>query len=326
MIDIYKREIDYIRISITDRCNLRCVYCMPSEGINLIRHEEILSYEEIVRLCRIFASLGISKVKITGGEPLVRKDVHKLIKSIKEIEGINNVTLTTNGILLGEQINDLVQAGLDAVNISIDTLNADKYRNITRVGNVKTVISSIEKCLQYKYLKVKINVVPIRGKNEEDIIELINLCKSNDISIRFIELMPIGFGVNMQGINEEEVMTIIENNLGKLTRYSGKLGNGPSNYYSIEGYRGKIGFISAINHKFCKKCNRVRLTCEGFLKTCLQYDIGADLKLILRNGGSDEKILEIIKLTVYNKPQGHNFDMVKSKNNTKYIGMSQIGG
>lgn len=327
MKDIYKRKIDYIRISITDRCNLRCVYCMPAEGIKLIKHEEVLSYEEIIRLCKIFAQTGISKVKITGGEPLVRKDVHKLIKSIKEIDGINNVTLTTNGILLENQIDDLVKAGLDAVNISIDTLKDDTYRELTRIGDVSKVVSSIRKCLEYKNLKVKINTVPIKGKNEDEIIDLIKLCKNNDISIRFIEMMPIGLGRNMNGLNDEEVMSIIEKNIGKLTPYNGKLGNGPSNYYSLEGYKGKVGFISAVNHKFCETCNRVRLTCEGFLKACLQYDIGTDLRTMLRNGSSDEEILEAVKSTIYNKPESHNFNLIKNEEEkVEYRGMSQIGG
>ncbi len=327
MKDIYKRKIDYIRISITDRCNLRCVYCMPAEGIKLIKHEEVLSYEEIIRLCKIFAQTGISKVKITGGEPLVRKDVHKLIKSIKEIEGINNVTLTTNGILLENQIDDLVKAGLDAVNISIDTLKDDTYRELTRIGDVSKVVSSIRKCLEYKNLKVKINAVPIKGKNEDEIIDLIKLCKNNDISIRFIEMMPIGLGRNINGLNDEEVMSIIEKNIGKLTPYNGKLGNGPSNYYSLEGYKGKVGFISAVNHKFCETCNRVRLTCEGFLKACLQYDIGTDLRTMLRNGSSDEEILEAVKSTIYNKPESHNFNLIKNEEEkVEYRGMSQIGG
>ena len=271
MRDIYKRKIDYIRISITDRCNLRCVYCMPESGIKLIKHDDILSYEEIIRLCRLFSNIGISKVKITGGEPLVRKDVHKLIKNIKEIQGIDNVTLTTNGILLEEQIDDLVKAGLDAVNVSIDTLKEDTYRELTRIGDVNKVINSIRKCLEYDNLKVKINCVPIKGRNEDEIIDLIKLCKDEDLSIRFIEMMPIGLGKNMQGLNDEEAISLIEENIGKLTPYTGKLGNGPSNYYSLEGYKGKIGFISAVNHKFCETCNRVRLTCEGFLKACLQY-------------------------------------------------------
>lgn len=327
MRDVYKRKIDYIRISITDRCNLRCVYCMPEEGIKLIKHDEVLSYEEIIRLCKLFSRIGISKVKITGGEPLVRKDVHKLVKSIKETDGIDNVTLTTNGILLEDQIDELVKAGLDAVNISIDTLKDDTYRELTRIGDVNKVLNGIKKCLNYKDLKIKLNCVPIKGRNEDEIIDLINLCKYNDISIRFIEMMPIGLGKNMKGLNDEEIMSLIEKNIGKLTPYSGNLGNGPSNYYSLEGYKGKVGFISAVNHKFCETCNRVRLTCEGFLKACLQYDIGIDLRTMLRNGCSDDEILEAIKLTIYNKPEGHNFKVVRNEDEkVEYRGMSQIGG
>ena len=324
MLDIYNRKIDYIRISITDRCNLRCIYCMPEEGIKLIDHKEVLSYEEIIRLCRQFAKIGISKVKITGGEPLVRKDVHKLIKAIKEIDGIDNVTMTTNGILLENVIDDLVNAGLDAVNISIDTLREDRYREITRLGDINKVMRGINKCLTYKNLKVKINCVPIKGENEEELLDLINLCKDNDISIRFIEVMPIGLGRNMKGFSDEEIIEIVEKNLGKLTPYHGKLGNGPSTYYSLEGYKGKIGFISAVNHKFCESCNRVRLTCEGFLKACLQYNIGTDLRVLLRSGKSDEEILEAIKNTIYNKPEEHSFNLIIEKEEQK--AMSQIGG
>ena len=324
MLDIYNRKIDYIRISITDRCNLRCIYCMPEEGIKLIDHKEVLSYEEIIRLCRQFAKIGISKVKITGGEPLVRKDVHKLIKAIKEIDGIDNVTMTTNGILLENVIDDLVNAGLDAVNISIDTLREDRYREITRLGDINKVMRGIKKCLTYKNLKVKINCVPIKGENEEELLDLINLCKDNDISIRFIEVMPIGLGRNMKGFTDEEIIEIVERNIGKLTPYHGKLGNGPSNYYSLEGYKGKIGFISAVNHKFCESCNRVRLTCEGFLKACLQYSIGTDLRELLRSGKSDEEILEAMKNTIYNKPEEHSFNLIIEKEEQK--AMSQIGG
>ena len=297
---------------------------MPEEGIKLIDHKEVLSYEEIIRLCRQFAKIGISKVKITGGEPLVRKDVHKLIKAIKEIDGIDNVTMTTNGILLENQIDDLVNAGLDAVNISIDTLREDRYREITRLGDINKVMRGIKKCLTYKNLKVKINCVPIKGENEEELLDLINLCKDNDISIRFIEVMPIGLGRNMKGFSDEEIIEIVEKNLGKLTPYHGKLGNGPSTYYSLEGYKGKIGFISAVNHKFCESCNRVRLTCEGFLKACLQYSIGTDLRVLLRSGKNDEEILEAIKNTIYNKPEELSFNLIIEKEEQK--GMSQIGG
>lgn len=326
MKDIFNRNIDYIRISITDRCNLRCVYCMPEEGITLIEHEKLLTYEEIVRLCRNFAKVGISKVKITGGEPLIRRDISKLIKSIKDIEGIDNVTLTTNGILLENMIDDLVKAGLDAVNISIDTLNPEKFKEITRVGDVNNVLRSIDKCLSYENLKVKINCVPIKGEKEDEILNMVKLAKDKNLSVRFIEIMPIGLGRNIKGYTDDEIKEIIERNIGHLTEYNGRLGNGPSTYYSLENFKGKIGFISAVNHKFCDSCNRVRLTSEGFLKKCLQYETGSDLKVLLREGKSDEEIIETIKETIYHKPETHKFSSREKKEHIEIKGMSQIGG
>ena len=326
MKDIFNRNIDYIRISITDRCNLRCVYCMPEEGITLIEHEKLLTYEEIVRLCRNFAKVGISKVKITGGEPLIRRDISKLIKSIKDIEGIDNVTLTTNGILLENMIDDLVKAGLDAVNISIDTLNPEKFKEITRVGDVNNVLRAIDKCLTYENLKVKINCVPIKGEKEDEILDMVKLAKDKNLSVRFIEIMPIGLGRNIKGYTDDEIKEIIERNVGHLTEYKGRLGNGPSTYYSLENFKGKIGFISAVNHKFCDSCNRVRLTSEGFLKKCLQYETGSDLKVLLREGKSDEEIIETIKETIYHKPESHKFSSREKKEHIEIKGMSQIGG
>lgn len=325
MKDIYKRKIDYIRISITDRCNLRCVYCMPEKGIDLIKHDEILTYEEIIDLCKLFVKVGISKVKITGGEPLVRKDLHKLIKAIKDIEGIKEVTLTTNGILLYEQLEDLVKAGLDAVNISIDSLRENRYKELTRLGDVNKVLQAIKKAATYKNLRVKINCVPLVNESVQELLELVDLAKDSYISVRFIELMPIGLGKDMKGYSEDEIKDIIEKHIGKLTPYNKALGNGPSKYYSLEGYKGKIGFISAINHKFCKSCNRVRMTPEGFLKKCLHYDLGADLKELLRSGKDKEEILEVIEKTIYNKPKSHKFHIKNEKNSDKRS-MSQIGG
>lgn len=326
MKDSFNRNIDYIRVSITDRCNLRCVYCMPEDGIALTEHEKLLTYEEIIRLCKDFAKVGISKVKITGGEPLVRKDLKNLIKSIKDIEGINNVTLTTNGILLEEQIDDLVKAGLDAVNISIDTLDKEKFKNITRIGDLDKVLRSIDKCLTYENLTVKINCVPIKGESDKEILDIVNLAKDKNLSVRFIELMPIGLGREMKGYTDDEIKNIIEENIGALKEYKGKLGNGPSNYYSLENFKGKIGFISAVNHKFCDACNRVRLTSDGFLKKCLQYETGSDLKKLLREGKSDDEIIKVIEETIYNKPESHMFSSKEKKEHIEIKGMSQIGG
>lgn len=325
MIDIYNRKIDYIRISVTDRCNLRCIYCMPESGISFLSHEMLLTYEEITHLCELFVKTGISKVKITGGEPLVRKDLNKLIKSIKDIDGINNITLTTNGILLEEQLDDLIKSGLDAVNISLDTLREDRYREITRVGEVHKVIRGIDKALKYKNLNVKLNCVPIKDENEDEIIDIINLTKDRDLSVRFIELMPIGLGKDMAGYSNEEIISIIENKIGNMTPYKGELGNGPSDYLSLEGHKGKIGFISAVSHKFCENCNRVRLTSDGFLKRCLQYKYGCDLKSMLRIGKSNDEILKIIEETIYNKPKNHHFNK-ENKKNSETKAMFQIGG
>lgn len=328
MLDIHKRKIDYIRISVTDRCNLRCVYCMPEEGIQLIEKEKVLSYEEIIRLCKLFAKVGIEKIKITGGEPLVRKDIEQVIKGIKDIEGIKEVTLTTNGILLGEKIEKLVEAGLDSVNISIDTIDKEEFKKLTRLGDVDTVLKAIDKCLSYKNLRVKLNAVPIKGETEEDLINVVNLAKDKNLSVRFIELMPIGFGKNMKSYSEDEIKEIIERRIGPLEVFKGKLGNGPSHYYSLEGYKGKIGFISAINHKFCDDCNRVRLTSEGFLKSCLHFNSGVNLKELINNGADDDTILKAIEEGIHNKPKGHNFNKVDihSKEKIDKRSMSQIGG
>lgn len=326
MIDIYNRKIDYIRISVTDRCNLRCVYCMPEEGITCAKHTEILSYEEIIFLCKVFSKIGISKIKITGGEPLVRKDLSYLIKEIKNINGIDNVTLTTNGILLEEQIESLVEAGLDAINVSLDTLDENTYKKLTRVGQLKKVLNGINKALKYENLNIKINCVPLEAENYEDILNVVKLAKNNNISVRFIELMPIGLGKDMKGISEDKIKEIVEEEFGRITPYDKPLGNGPSSYYTIDNFKGKIGFISAVTHKFCDSCNRVRLTSQGFLKTCLQYDKGADLRELVRSKINEEDLVQIIQNTIYNKPLKNNFFEENTLEDIEKHTMSQIGG
>jgi cyclic pyranopterin phosphate synthase len=326
MIDIYEREIDYLRISVTDKCNLRCVYCMPEDKMKCLNDNEVLSYEEIIYLCEVFSKLGISKIKITGGEPLARNDLSYLIKNIKEIDNINNVTLTTNGILLEEQIDSLVKSGLDAVNISIDTLDEFAYKNITRIGDVKKVIRGIDKALEYENLLVKLNCVMINETNHKQILELVEMIRNKDLSIRFIELMPIGLGKQRKGVSENEIRKVIERKFGKLSTFNESLGNGPSCYYSLDKFKGKIGFISAVSHKFCNKCNRVRLTSNGFLKTCLQYDKGIDLKKLIDEGKSQEELIEAVKNAIYNKPIENKFFEVYSHENFEQHTMSEIGG
>ena len=326
MFDIYNRKIDYIRISVTDRCNLRCIYCMPEKGIQSVDNKDILSYEEIIYLCENFAKIGISKIKITGGEPLVRDNLAYLIKKIKSIQGINNVTLTTNGILLEEQIDSLVKSGLDAVNVSIDSLDEITYKSITRIGDVNKVMRGINKTLEYKHIVVKVNCVPIAGVNDEQILDITKMAQNKNISIRFIELMPIGLGKKIKGISEDRIKMIIEEKFCKLTVFNKSIGNGPSNYYSLDNFQGKIGFISAVSHKFCEKCNRARLTSNGFLKTCLQYSEGQNLKTLINNGKNDEEIMKVIKNTIYNKPRENRFLEAEDYENFEQNIMSQIGG
>lgn len=323
--DCYGREINYMRISITDRCNLRCRYCMP-DGADWIPMKEILTYEEIVTVCREAVELGITHFKITGGEPLVRKGCPELIRMIKEIPGVSSVTLTTNGILLGEQLPVLLHAGLDAVNISLDTLDAEKYKWITGADKLSVVLSSINKAVHTK-IPVKINTVLQKGMNEEEWLPITRLAKTLPLSVRFIELMPIGYGNKAESISNEIIKENIKQHYGNLTEDSHIYGNGPAVYYSVEGFQGNIGFISAIHGKFCNLCNRIRMTSTGNIKPCLCYDQHWGLKPALR--GADEEnreecIRKILIESIRNKPQMHCFEDTKKV--TERHPMGQIGG
>ena len=273
MLDKLNRKIDYLRISVIDRCNLRCVYCMPEEGIESIPHDEILTYDEILRICEIVSELGIRKIKITGGEPLVRKDIVNLIRDIKNIDKIEQVTLTTNGILLHEMLDDLYDAGIDAINISLDTLNKDNFKKITRRDGLEKVLMSIDKAYDLG-IRVKINCLAIRDFNLSELVEIASFAKDREIDVRFIELMPIGFGKKYTQIDNDEILSILESRFGTFEIVTEKRGNGPAKYYRNQNMKGCIGFISAISHEFCETCNRVRLTSNGFLKLCLQYNKG----------------------------------------------------
>ena len=326
MLDQYRRNIEYIRISITDRCNLRCMYCMPEGGIEQVEHSDILTYDEITRLCRILALKGISKVKITGGEPLVRKNAAELVRMITSIPGIDNVTLTTNGILLGEQMRDLADAGIDAVNISLDALTEEMFEKITRRKGLDRVLEGMDKALQFPDVRVKVNCVLLHGVNEDQWIPIAGLAKDRPIDVRFIEMMPIGYGRKYCGEEtEDHVRHLLEKAYGKADSLSGRFGNGPSTYILPDGFKGKIGFISAISHKFCGDCNRVRLTSEGFLKPCLQFSHGADMRSLLRDGSSDEQIGAVAEKIIFEKPRSHRFGEAQEEGleNKK---MSEIGG
>ena len=325
MLDKLNRKIDYLRISVIDRCNLRCVYCMPEEGIESIPHDEILTYDEILRICEIVSELGIRKIKITGGEPLVRKDIVNLIRDIKNIDKIEQVTLTTNGILLHEMLDDLYDAGIDAINISLDTLNKDNFKKITRRDGLEKVLMSIDKAYDLG-IRVKINCLAIRDFNLSELVEIASFSKDREIDVRFIELMPIGFGKKYTQIDNDEILSILESRFGTFEIVTEKRGNGPAKYYRNQNMKGCIGFISAISHEFCESCNRIRLTSSGFLKLCLHYNKGIDLKEPIRNGISDEDLKKLIHDTIWNKPISHKFGHASEEQDIELKNMVQIGG
>lgn len=329
MRDQFDRNIDYIRISVTDRCNLRCRYCMPPEGIVPVEHSKILTFDEIVRLTERFAEAGIRKVKITGGEPLVRRDIVNLVRDISAVRGIDEVTLTTNGVLLGqhpELAAELAEAGISGINISLDTLNRVRYENLTGTDGLDDVLRAIDVCCSIPDLKVKVNTVTLAEYNWDEVEDLACLAKDWNLDVRFIELMPVGMAKRYGCYSQDWIMKRLQKEYG-LTEAdpSYKSGNGPAVYYKLDGFRGRIGFISALTHMFCSECNRVRLTSEGLLKPCLQYAGGTDLRQLLRDGADDAILRDTIRETIYNKPQNHRFtdefdDEMEGK------GMSLIGG
>ena len=319
MKDRLGREIDYIRISITDRCNLRCVYCMPECGVPSVSHDMILRFDEIVRLVKIFCSLGIKNVKITGGEPLVRKGAVGLIKDIKAIDGIEKVSLTTNGILLSENLNALAEAGIEGINISLDTLDRQKYMKITGFDGLNTVLKVIDECRAFPEIRIKINAVTLDDYNRDEICTLADFAADMGVTLRFIEMMPIGLGTGFGGYNQDEIMTVLEEAYGPAKTINEEVGSGPAQYYGFEGFKGRIGFISPMSHKFCGSCNRIRLTSEGLLRPCLGSDVGIDLRKPMREGASDEELKALIYDGIMNKPAGHCFEATDSL-------MSKIGG
>lgn len=322
--DPYGRTIEYMRISITDRCNLRCRYCMP-DGTKWIPMKDILTYEEIERICRVAVKLGITRFKITGGEPLVRKGCAELIRMLRQIPGVEEVTMTTNGILLGEYLGELLEAGLDAVNISLDTLDLQNYQKITGSDSLNQVMESI-RMAEKSSLKVKINTVLQKGINEKEWKDLAELAKNQNLDVRFIELMPIGQGRANEGISNKWVLERMrESYTGGETIYpvEGRYGNGPAVYYQFPGFKGKIGFISAMHGKFCDSCNRIRMTATGKLKSCLCYEDTVSVLEAARYGNEDEVEACLVR-AILEKPKMHHFE--EKEFITEKKNMSQIGG
>ena len=322
MFDNQKRKIDYLRVSVTDKCNLRCVYCMPPEGVSPMCHEDVLSYEEIGRICRLAGDLGIRKYKSTGGEPLVRRDCDRLIAMLKALPQPQSVTVTTNGQLLAGQLPKLLAAGTDGINISLDTLDPGLYARITRGGSLEQVMEGL-KAAADSGIRTKINCVSLRGLNDTELIKMAGLARRFPVDVRFIELMPLGNGTDYEGMRGEEVLEALKTAYGEEQPVEGVRGNGPTVYCRFPDFRGNIGFIDAISHRFCDRCNRVRLTCDGMLKPCLSYEGGYDLRALLRNCADDEKIRGIMEEAIAQKPKAHCFQDEGGKETRS---MAQIGG
>ncbi|OPX90435.1 MAG: Cyclic pyranopterin monophosphate synthase [Pelotomaculum sp. PtaB.Bin104] len=325
MKDTYHREINYLRISVTDRCNLRCIYCMPPEGVQWIPHEEILNLEEIEAVVKAAALVGVKKVRLTGGEPLLRKGLDDLVRNIARIPAIDDISLTTNGLLLPYCVKALKEAGLNRVNISLDTLRKDRFREITRNGSLDDVWRGIDVAFEYGLTPVKLNTVVIRGFNDDEVVAIAGLTLKRPLHIRFIELMPIGPSNSWttgRFVPAEEIMSRINDQLGQLVPAKISAGNGPAQYYRLKDAPGTIGFITSMTEHFCRSCNRLRLTATGSLRPCLYDGLEVDLKTPLREGVGINEIADLILSAVALKPDRHHMlDGWQDKR-----AMSQIGG
>ena len=307
MRDQYGRELNDLRISLTDRCNLRCVYCMPEEGIDFRPPEELLRDGELLLLVRIAAELGVMRVRLTGGEPTVRPAVVDLVGAIGAVPGIRDLSMTTNGILLEYLAADLARAGLRRVNVSLDTLDPQKFGRITRGGRVERVLAGIARAEAVGLLPMKINAVVVRGFNEEDVVSLARLTLEHPWEVRFIEVMPFGAVADVADagiVTSEETMARIEAALGRLEEID-LSGGDPARTYRVAGAAGTLGFISPVSQPFCSKCGRLRLTADGRLRLCLLRDDEVDLLTPLRNGASYEELKEIFAAGAYRRPFGH---------------------
>ncbi|MDR1243259.1 MAG: GTP 3',8-cyclase MoaA [Deltaproteobacteria bacterium] len=322
--DAFGRQINYARLSLTDRCNFRCIYCMPHQGTSFIPHGNILSYEELLRLCAIMARLGITRYKITGGEPLCRKDAVYFIRNLAKIPGIEDMTITTNGTLVAPVLDELAAIGLRSITFSLDAFLQKTLVDIARVKtSLKEILAAIDKAAALG-MQVKLNVVPIKGYNDSELADLAAYALDRGFHIRFIELMPIGQGKKLTGIPQNELFQLMGQKFGPLKKVGHRTGNGPATVYSVEGYSGFIGFIAALSARFCGHCNRVRLVSTGFLKTCLCHEAGVDLRTPLRAGGTDGELTRIIREAVRNKPKGHTFFLNSPEE--RLFNMNSVGG
>ncbi len=323
--DSFRRPINYLRISVTDRCNLRCLYCMPEKGICQISHNDVLSYEEIRSIVIASVKLGIKRVRLTGGEPLVRSGICELVRMIEKIEAIDDISLTTNGTLLTQCVAGLKQAGLKRVNVSLDTLRPDRFTQITRSRcDIGDVISGINSARLAGLEPVKVNVVVMAGINEDEVIDFAKKTITDAWNVRFIEFMPAAGVLYQPGhfIPVKGIRKLIQS-LGELEPVLPAVGNGPARYFRFPGSTGTIGFISPVSEHFCFRCNRLRLTADGKLRPCLLSDYEIDLKGPIRSGISSAQLRNLISEAVKNKPLRHN---ISGSSISQGRPMAQVGG
>lgn len=326
MRDSYRRDINYLRVSVTDKCNLRCVYCMPPEGVESYPHEEILRLEEFEAIIRAAVLVGIKKIRLTGGEPLVRKGLEDLVRRISGIPGIDDITLTTNGLLLPPRARALKEAGIKRVNISLDTLKDERYRALTRGGELALAWEGIQSALDAGLHPVKLNTVVIRDFNDDEVVSIARLTLKRPLHIRFIELMPIGSSntwAEGRFVPAQEIMDQITRKVGQLYPAKITAGDGPAKYYRFKDAAGTVGFITSMSDHFCESCNRLRLTASGGLRPCLYDGREVDLKTPLRKGAGTREIADLFMDAIHLKPDRHH--MLEGWRD-KQRGMSQNGG
>jgi cyclic pyranopterin phosphate synthase len=324
--DQFNRPITYVRISVTDKCNLRCVYCMPERGLPWLPKAEILTYEEIAALVRSAARAGVRSVRLSGGEPLIRRDLQRLIAALSAIDGIDDIALSTNGLLLEDQIDALAAAGLRRVNVSLDTLDAARFERIARRPGLDRVLAGIEAALERGLGPVKINCVVMRGTNDDEIAAFAQLTRERAVFVRFIEVMPVQENADLQRdayVSSDEILERVRA-IGDLQPVSGPGGNGPAHYYAFPDAPGAVGVISPLSHDYCERCNRVRLTADGRLRLCLFGDYEIDLRTPLRAGASDAEIEAILRSAMLIKPERHHLRL--GEPGSRMRAFSEIGG
>ncbi|MBN1261969.1 MAG: GTP 3',8-cyclase MoaA [Anaerolineae bacterium] len=326
-LDTFDRPIDYLRVSVTDRCNLRCVYCMPEAGVPFIPHPHILRYEELTRVVQVAVAMGLAHVRLTGGEPLVRKGIVDLVQGLAAIPGLDDLSMTTNGMLLESYAAPLAKAGLHRVNVSLDTLRQERFQAITRLGSLDRVLRGRQAAVDAGLTPVKVNTVVVRGMNDDEIVDLARLTFLPGWHLRFIEVMPLGEGAHWarDGVAPAtEIRARVEEALGALTPVRKGTGAGPARVYQLPGAEGTLGFISPVTEHFCHTCNRLRLTSDGKLLPCLMSNRAIDLRTPLRNGASDDDLQALFEQAIRAKPRGHH--LAEQRPPECVLPMSSIGG